>query len=234
MSLDISVHKNILLQILKDIFTDTSIGPILGFKGGTAAYLFYTLDRFSVDLDFDLLDANKQQQVFDRVKTILETYGTLKQAEQKNSNLFYFLSYENKVTGAQNIKVDINLRNFGSKYEVRPYLGISMLVMRPPDMFAHKLVAMTERITNRDVFDVHFFLKNGWPINKSIVETRSGMPFKNFLQKCIDDLESRSRDDMLGGMGELLDEKQKDWVRAHLREETIFLLKARLESIRNK
>lgn len=230
MSLDTSVHKNLLLQILKDIFTDTTIGPILGFKGGTAAYLFYTLDRFSTDLDFDLLDASKQQQVFDRVKAILETYGTIKQADQKRYNLFYLLSYENKVVGAQNIKVEINLRNFGSKYEVRPYLGISMQVMTPPDMFAHKLVAMTERITNRDVFDVHFFLKNGWPINEAIVEMRSGIPFNDFLQKCIDDLKARTSDDMLGGMGELLDEKQKVWTRAHLREETIFLLRTRVAS----
>ena len=36
-------HKNILLQILKDIYTDVTVGPILGFKGGTAAYLFYNL-----------------------------------------------------------------------------------------------------------------------------------------------------------------------------------------------
>ena len=51
MILEISTHKNILLQILKDIFTNSAIGPILGFKGGTAAYLFYDLNRFSVDLD---------------------------------------------------------------------------------------------------------------------------------------------------------------------------------------
>ncbi len=231
MSLDTSVHKNILLQILKDVYTDTAIGPLLGFKGGTAAYLFYGLDRFSVDLDFDLLDGEKQQKVFDHVKAILETHGTLKQAEQKHQTLFYLLSYENRIVGAQNIKVEINLRDFGSMYEVKSYLGISMRVMVPADMFAHKLVAMTERTTNRDVFDVHFFLKQGWPINEMIVKTRTEMLFKSFLQKCIDDLDARTGDDMLNGMGELLDEKQKAWVRTHLREDTIFLLRARLSTV---
>ena len=41
-------------QILKDIYTDVSISPLLGLKGGTCAYFFYGLPRFSVDLDFDL------------------------------------------------------------------------------------------------------------------------------------------------------------------------------------
>ena len=50
MKLDISTHKTILFQILKDIYSNTRIAPFLGFKGGTAALLFYGLDRFSVDM----------------------------------------------------------------------------------------------------------------------------------------------------------------------------------------
>ncbi len=50
MMLDPITHKNISLYF-KDIYTDPMIGPILGFKGGTAVYLFYNLNRFSVDLD---------------------------------------------------------------------------------------------------------------------------------------------------------------------------------------
>ena len=53
-------HKNILLQILKDIYTDTSIAPFLGFKGGTAALLFYDLPRNSVDLDLIYLTKLKK------------------------------------------------------------------------------------------------------------------------------------------------------------------------------
>lgn len=56
MTLEIITHKNMLLHILKDIYSDQVMGSIMGFKGGTAALLFYDLPRFSVDLDFDLLD----------------------------------------------------------------------------------------------------------------------------------------------------------------------------------
>jgi len=70
MTLDYPKHKNIMLQILKDIFSDTSLAPYLGFKGGTAALMFYGLDRDSVDIDFDLLDENKEQEVFEKIQKI--------------------------------------------------------------------------------------------------------------------------------------------------------------------
>lgn len=232
MTLNPTIHKNILIKVLKDIYTDTTVGPVLGFKGGTAVYLFYNLHRFSVDLDFDLLDATKEDYVFERVRAILEAYGTVKEAQKKHSTLLFVLSYENKFPGAQNIKVEINLREFGSKYEVKSYLGIAMKVMVRQDMFAHKLCAMYERMgkTNRDIFDVWYFLRNEWPVNKEIVESRTGMGFKDFLQTCINSLESMGDQNILAGMGELLDAKQKEWAKAKLRAETIFLLKLKLEN----
>lgn len=232
MTLNVTTHRNILIKILKDIYTDSTIGPVLGFKGGTAAYLFYDLCRFSVDLDFDLLDAVKEDHVFERIKKILENYGTLKEAEKKRFNLFYMLSYYNKVEGAQNIKVEANRRDFGSKYDVKSYLGISMKVMTREDMAAHKLVAMFERIgrTNRDIFDAWFFLEKNWPVNRQIVETRTGMSFKDFLRKCINLLEKMTDKNILAGMGELLDSRQKDWAKAGLRAETIFQLKLKLDN----
>jgi predicted nucleotidyltransferase component of viral defense system len=203
----------------------------LGFKGGTAAYLFYGLDRFSVDLDFDLLKAEREDLVFEEVQKILEKYGTVKEAKKKRFNLFYVLSYDDKVPGAQNIKVEINRREFGSRYEVMAYLGISMKVMTREDMAAHKLVAMVERIgkTNRDIYDAWHCLEKNWPINRVIVEARTGLSFKNFLQKCIDLLGKMGDRHILSGMGALLDEKQKAWAKTRLRTETLFQLKLRLE-----
>lgn len=227
--MDIARHKNILVKILKDIYTDTSLGPILGFKGGTAAYLFHELSRESLDLDFDLLDEAKEDYVFQKVEEITKQYGKIKESRKKRFNLFLLLSYEDD---APNIKVEINRREFGSRYEVKSYLGISMKVMVCEDMFAHKLVAMHERMgkANRDIFDVWFFGQKDWPINKEIVEKRTEMPFKDLLQKCIEALEKLPDRDILAGMGELLDEKQKAWVKAKLRTETIFQLKLRLEN----
>jgi len=231
--LNIDKHKNILLRILKDVYVDSALGPTLGFKGGTAAYLFYNLSRFSVDLDFDLLDVNKGGFVFEKIKKILENYGNVKEAEKGRNNLLFTLFYADKDIGAQNVNVDINLRNFGSKYEIKSYLGIAMKVMVQEDMFANKLVAMFERIgkTSRDVFDIWFFLKSNWPINKTIVENRTKMAFKEFLGKCIVSLEANLNErNVLAGAGELLGAKQKAWAKANLKKDIIFLLKLRLEN----
>lgn len=230
MTLDYSIHKNIQLQILKEIYTDTSIAPHLGFKGGTATLMFYDLNRYSVDLDFDLLDEGKGKEVFEKILKIAQGYGEIRESRIKRFNLIIILSYDPK---AQNIKIEVNRRKFGSRYELRTLLGISMLVMVKEDMFANKLMAMYERVgkTSRDVFDVYFFTKNNWPINKEIVEKRAGIPFKKVLEKCIELLEKMNNRNILVGLGEFLTESQKDWARAKLREETIFLLKARLESL---
>ena len=232
MILNTAIHKNILIKILKDVYSDATVGPILGFKGGTAALLFYGLNRFSVDLDFDLLDTEKEDYVFDQIKKILETYGTLKEKDKKRFNLFFLLSYAEKIKGARNIKVEINRRNFGSRYEVKSYLGIPMKVMIREDMFAHKIVAMYERIgtTNRDIFDACFFLQNNWDINREIVEKRTKMSFREFLRKCVELLEEMDNRNILAGMGELLDEKQKAWAKTKLKDEVIFQLKLRLDN----
>jgi len=222
-------HKNILLQILKDIYADTSISPYLGFKGGTAALLFYGLNRNSVDLDFDLLDESKEAEVFEKVRKIVSSYGTVEDSHIKRFNLFNLISYEH---GAPKIKVEINRRGSISHYQVKSFLGISMLVMVEPDMFANKLLAMHDRVgkTSRDIFDVYFFCKQGWEINKEIVEQKSGMSFEKFLSKCIGMLEKVEERHILDGLGELLDEKQKDWARAKLKSETLFLLRLELQT----
>lgn len=224
MTLDYSKHKNILLQILKDIYSDSSIAPYLGFKGGTAAMMFYDLPRKSVDLDLDLLDETKEKEVFDKINKIIGQYGKITDSYIQKSNLKNVVSYDQK---AQNIKVEVNLRQFGSKYEVKTLLGISMLVMVQEDMFAHKLMAMIERVgkTSRDIFDVQFFAKNNWPINKKIVEQRSGLSFKKALEKCILMLESMDNKHILDGLGELLSDSQKDSARVKLKSDTVFLLK---------
>src|SRR3989344_4847563 len=225
----LSRYKNILIKILKDLYTDTGIGPVLGFKGGTAAYLYHGLSRESLDLDFDLLDETKGDQVFEKIEAVAKNYGKIKEHRKKRYNLFLLLSYEDE---APNIKIEINRREFGSKYEVKSYLGISMKVMIREDMFAHKLVAMYERMgaANRDIYDVWFFLEKDWPVNKEIVEKRTGMLFKDFLQKCVEALEKLPDRGILAGMDELLDEKQKAWVKTKLRTEVIFQLKLRMEN----
>lgn len=228
--LEIQRHKLFLVQILKEIYSDISIAPFLGFKGGTAAYLFYNLPRFSVDLDFNLLDIKKKDVVFQGVRKILKKAGEIKDEKEKRATLFFLLSYGEE---AHNIKVEISKRIFPDRYEVKTYLGISMLVMSKEDMFAHKLVALSERknVANRDYFDLWFFLKNNWEINKKMVELRAGMDFIKYLKKSIKKVEGLDEKHILQGLGEVLDAKLKNWVKNNLKKDLLFLLSFYSENI---
>lgn len=228
---DASSHKEKMFRILKDIYSDVTIGPFLGFKDGTAALIFYNLSRFSVDLDFDLLNDDKKDFVFEKIEQIAKKYGVVKDMAKKRFNLICVLSYQN---GSKQIKIEINHRGSVSKFALKSYLGVSMPVMVQEDMFANKLLAMHERIgkTSRDIYDVWFFLENNWPVNAKIIEVRTGLPLMKFLEKCVDQLEKMTSRNILNGLGELLTGPQKDWARAKLRTETIFLLKAWLESMK--
>lgn len=229
--LNIEKHRNIIFQILKDIASDLEISPILGFKGGTAALIFYDLNRFSVDLDFDLIDKSKEDIVFNKVKEIVSHYGIIKEAQKKRFNLIFVVSYE---TGMQSVKVEINRRSFGSKYELKNHIGVSVLVMKKEDMFANKLMAMYERMgkTSRDIYDVWFFAKQNWDINKTLIENRSGKKFEEIIESNIKNLEKLKDKDILNGLGELLTHNQKDWVKSKLKNDTIFLLKLMINKLK--
>jgi hypothetical protein len=125
------------------------------------------------------------------------------------------------------MKVEISNRLFENHYELKNLLGINVKVMVLPDMFAHKLCALPDRseLTNRDIFDTFFFMQRRTPINKKIVESRMNMPLTEYIQKCIESLEKTSSKGMLNGLGELMDEATKKFVRTKLRAETIDLLR---------
>ena len=222
--INIIEHKSYLIKILKALYSELTIGSILGFKGGTAANLFYNLPRFSVDLDFDILDENKFLAVSNTIESLIKDFGKIKEQYLKRFTIFFLLSYKEK---SQNIKIEVNKRNFGSSYELKNYLGIAMKVMVKEDMLSNKMVALYEREAkaNRDIYDIWFFLKNDWKINKEIIKLRTGLEFEEFINKCIKLIEDKNNRNILGGIGELLEEKQKHWVKKNLKSETIFLLK---------
>lgn len=225
---DQAKHKVALIEILKSIYGDPDLRTIMGFKGGTAAMLFYGLPRLSVDLDFDLLKADKKELVFERMKTILERHGSLREARDKRFTLFFLISYEKE---EHTIKVDISKRKGAGRFELKDYLGIAALVMRKEDMAAGKLSALLTRkkFAMRDVFDIWYFLKNKWQINEAVLTEKTGLALKEALEQAVKKINGINKSQILQGLGELLDIKQKAWAREKLTEETVFYLRLYLE-----
>ena len=224
-------HQLIMGQILRDMYSDTSISSLIGFKGGTCAYFFYGLTRFSVDLDFDLFstDESTQKVVHKKIHGMLEKYGDIKDDYIKRNTIFFLLSYGD---ADHNVKVEANARilmpDIKEHYEVKEYLGISMLAGKKDYLFASKLAALTTRseIAMRDIYDVWFFGTNHWDINAEVIKSRTGKTIKEYMADCIHVVEAVKDNEILRGLAELLSgEEEKAWVKTHLRKEVVFLLK---------
>lgn len=218
------LHRATFITILREIYADPVLRISLGFKGGTAAMLFYDLPRFSVDLDFDLIDPEKKEVVYERLKQLLQRFGTMKEATDKHFTLFFLLNYGKR---ERNIKIEISKRPVRSEFVPKKYLGISVLVMREPDMLASKLAALLtrKRFAMRDVFDVWFFLKNNWLLDENLLQAKTGMSVQEALEKAQKQIQSLKSTELLAGLGELLDDKQKTWVKDKLIEDTLFYLR---------
>ncbi len=124
--IDQNRHRFLMVQILKDIYSDLDLSSNLGFKGGTALMFFYGLPRFSVDLDFNLLKPENEGLVYTKLRKIILKYGTIFDEARKFHGLIVVLDY-GKNEGK--LKVEVSNRIFEDNYEIKNLLGISMKVM---------------------------------------------------------------------------------------------------------
>lgn len=221
--IDINKHRIHLFQILKEVYSDMEISSYLGFKGGTALMFFYELQRFSVDLDFNLLDEEKQALVYERMRSILIRYGSIHDEAKKFYGQVLVLDYG---LNERKLKVEISNRGFPDHYEMKSLMGQSVKVMIIEDMLAHKLCALLDRpaITSRDVFDLWFLLSKHTPVNEEIIQSRMNKPLGDYLESCISKIEDLQANKLLTGLGELMDGKMKNFVRTKLKDEVLGLL----------
>lgn len=212
-------HKRILLQLLIGIFK--KFYEKLGFKGGTCAYLFYNLPRISIDLDFDILRTLSSEEI-DELKIIIERYGKIRDFYEKYFTIFFLLDYK---PYAPNIKIELNKRLWkNNNYRSVWLFGVEIKIADESTIFTNKLVALTnrEQVVARDLFDIYYFLKMGYSINTNLLKERTGKNFAEYL-KLLESyiIEKFTKRNILHGLGELLEEKQKDWARDNLIKEII-------------
>ncbi|MCK5415859.1 nucleotidyl transferase AbiEii/AbiGii toxin family protein [Candidatus Parcubacteria bacterium] len=225
------IHRKIMFEVLRDIY-NSDLGFDLGFKGGTMLYFFYNLNRFSVDLDFDLLNLENENQILKRIEKILMLHGRIDDVYNKNYTLFALLNYKN---GERNLKIEIFKREtYKNKYELKNFYGIDVKCMTIEDSFSHKLLATTTRRTavSRDFFDLYFFWKNGYEFNKDIVEKISGKSKEAYLKYLREYVEKNlNQRNVLQGLGELVLENQKNWIKQNLKKELLSYIDFNLSSV---
>lgn len=187
--MDINKHRYYMTQVLLAIFQDCELGKLLAFKGGTSLMMFHGLTRFSTDLDFNLLDKEHTEKVYHRIRGILQRFGRIEDEAIKFYGAILVLNYGK---GERMLKVEISTRQYDNHYEVRNLMGTDIRIMTVCDMFAHKLCALGERITPRDVYDTWFFLKNRTEINSNIVRLRTGKSVSEYARQCAEIVKPKS------------------------------------------
>lgn len=216
--MDKNRHKFYMAQILSLIFKDKDLCNVLAFKGGTSLMFFHNLNRFSTDLDFNLLDPDKLDLAYDKVRAILTRFGTIDAEAKKLYGPVLVLNYGK---GERMLKVEISVRQYPNHYEMRSLAGTDIRVMVMPDMFAHKLCAMGERFSPRDIYDVWFFLQNHTEINEEIVRIRTAKSVSEYTAWCAEHVKEASPKLLMQGLGEVLnDAKSKTFVKNKLIAET--------------
>lgn len=219
---DINLHKRHLTTLLVEICK--LLDGKVAFKGGTCAMLFYNLNRFSFDLDFDILEKLHKEDV-DSIKEILFKHGTIKDFFDKRHAIFFLFNYRKDYP---NIKIEFNKRIWKhNRYKTVWFMGVRMEIVEEATLLTNKLVAITDRKSpvSRDLFDAYYFLSLDFPISKDLIKERTGKERQAYLKFVISFIEKNyTARNILQGLGEVLGKDQKQWVKEELIKQTVNLL----------
>ena len=208
-------HQLVLKQLLREIFSDSELSAQLVFKGGTALMLFHSLNRFSTDLDFDI--RNETDDInFKRLCRLTASHLTINDSAEKQNTYLLEGSYE---SGMQQVKIEVNRRKFPQDFTLYNYLGLSIPILSRENMLAHKLCAIISRktIQNRDIYDADFMLKKNWEPNIEIIKLRTNLGMADYCSVLLETVNNTAiQKNIMLGLGEVLDKKERDWARKNL------------------
>ncbi|MBD3280638.1 hypothetical protein GF389_03890 [Candidatus Dojkabacteria bacterium] len=229
-----ALHKNQLYRLLREILQHRLLANHLMFKGGTYATFRGVLDRFSVDLDFDLPDASNKEVIRKECYKIFDSLG-LEIKDESHDYLQFFLKYESKPDERNTLKLEINDKpSKHNEYEKVLLTGVDMYCNghNLETMFANKLVAAKERfdrnrkIAGRDFYDIHKFFQEGLTVKKEIVEERTKLDYVEYLEELINLIEKKVSEELLQrDLNPLLDNEKLKQIKDKLKPELILFLR---------
>ena len=227
------IHKSHLHRLLMEIVDQPLMAQTLAVKGGTCAAMLGYLDRFSVDLDFDVLknaDEVALRKVFHQVFDQLGFSVTL----EFDKVLFFQLRYPSSPGRRNALKVSAsNMGVEANQYKVQYFPEIDRLINSQTieTMFANKLVAATDRyaqhktIAGRDIYDIHHFFVQGYAFNGAIIRERTGLEPKKYFGKLIASIKKYINQTIVDeDLNSLLPYKKFQQIRKILIPETLSIL----------
>lgn len=188
-----ALHKAMMYRLLISILNNRKLSSKLYFKGGTCASMLGFLDRFSIDLDFDLKSGADKQTVRNELLSVFADLD-FRVKEQAREELYFVLKYE----AAQELRNTLKVSIIGKVIKTNVYkpqyleeIKRYAICQTIETMFANKLVALTDRykkyktIAGRDLYDVHHFFIKGFSFNEQVVAERTGITAQEYLQELI-------------------------------------------------
>ncbi len=241
MTLNRDKHKLNIEKVLYAMITN-KFWDKLAFKWWTLVYLYYWLDRFSTDLDFDMIWKidNIEEFMWEIRETLNYLWWTIKEEVNKYNTVFFLYSYW---SWEMAIKIEINRRvRLNNKYEKLTlqlneiWKSVYLNCMCIMSIIWNKMIALTDRrdVVNRDLYDVNFFINRYNIINSDIealIIERTWKSLKEYLIYLIKYIENNFKSkNLLNWLGDVLNQKKKAWVNNYLLSFTI----EKLNEISNK
>jgi predicted nucleotidyltransferase component of viral defense system len=229
-----TLHRAWLFRLLSAIADDRTLLQTLRFKGGTCAAMLGLLNRFSVDLDFDLPGGGENiPLVRSHLETIFSTLG-LKIKDSSTVVPQYFLQYDSPSNTRNTIALDItfpppksNAYTTVKLEDIDRFLPCQSI----PTMVANKLVTPLDRfqkhgsIAGRDIYDIHAFLLQDLPVSFDVIQERTALSPKQFCKKLSTFIDQKVTQTILDqDLNTLLPPKEFQRIRPFLQEETVRLV----------
>jgi predicted nucleotidyltransferase component of viral defense system len=228
-----ALHKSWLYRLLITLLDDDLISQQIYFKGGTCAMMLGWLDRFSVDLDFDLAQKSNKTFLRQRLYTLFKQLGLAVKDESKQT-LQFFLGYSAPAGQRNTLKLEILDKPVKSNDYAAEWLAeISRyaLCQTRETMAANKLVAVTERwqkfstLAGRDIYDLHYFFTHGFRYKQAIIKERTGLEAIKYLIKLKGFIDKKFNQRVIDqDLNTLLPNRQFQKIRKTLKQELLVLL----------
>ena len=238
-----AVHKAWLYRTLTELLDNSELSQNLCFKGGTCASMLGYLDRFSVDLDFDLKDASKKDRLRTELHKVIRHLGLSIKDESKNA-LQFFLKYEAPPEQRNTLKIDVNdwapAANECASVRL-PEIDRTAICQTIETMFANKLVAAIERfektggVAGRDIYDIHYFFMHGYKYKPEIIKERRQISLENFIMTLVDFINQEVNETVISqDLNSLLPTAKFIQIRKRLKPEVLMFLNDELKRIQHQ
>ena len=141
---------------IKEIFSNNTISKYLGLKWGLAANQYW-INRESTDIDLDVLDLSKDNIIINEIRKLLEIVWKIRD-EWSLESWYRFIAYRKIWNEKARIQIDINKHTYKSNnYNLQELDWIQVCYITKDCAFANKLVSLSERLKDTDLYDVNAF-----------------------------------------------------------------------------